>query len=93
MEYRRFRDTIIMRVDPEEEICTQMIAVADKENLMLAEINGLGAVKEFTTGVFDTRTKEYHANSFQGTFEIVSDRYSDQKGWRGLPSRTFQRGG
>ncbi len=72
MEYRRFRDTIIMRVDPEEEICTQMIAVADKENLMLAEINGLGAVKEFTTGVFDTRTKEYHANSFQGTFEIVS---------------------
>lgn len=72
MQYRRFNDTIILRVDPEEEICDQIMTVAGKEDIRLAELQGLGAVKEFTTGVFDTRTKEYHANQFQGTFEIVS---------------------
>lgn len=72
MQYRRFDDTIILRVDPEEEICEQIMAVAGKEDVKLAELQGLGAVKEFTTGVFDTQTKEYHANQFRGTFEIVS---------------------
>lgn len=72
MEYKRFEDTIILRIDPEEELCEQLILLARKENILLAEISGLGAVKEFTTGVFDTAAKEYHANSFSGSFEIVS---------------------
>lgn len=72
MQYRRFGDTIIMRVDPTEEICEQIAEVAGKEQILLAELSGLGAVNDFTTGVFDTKTKEYHANRFQGTFEIVS---------------------
>lgn len=72
MQYRRFDDTILLRVDPDEEICEQIMEVAGKEDVRLAELQGLGAVKEFTTGVFDTQTKEYHANQFRGTFEIVS---------------------
>lgn len=72
MQYRRFQDTIMLRVDPGEEICGQIMAVAAEENILLAELQGLGAVGEFTTGVFDTKTKVYHANQFSGTFEIVS---------------------
>lgn len=72
MEYKRFDDTLIMRIDPNEEICQQLIEVATKEKIILAEISGLGAIKEFTTGVFDTVKKEYHSNQFYGTFEIVS---------------------
>ena len=72
MEYRRFDDTIIMRIDSGEEICEQLIAVAQKEEIRLSEISGLGAINDFTTGVFDTARKEYHSNHFTGTFEIVS---------------------
>lgn len=72
MEYKRFNDTLVIRLDPKEEICEQIIAVAEKEEIMLAEIQGLGALNELTTGVFNTVTKEYHANQFQGAFEIVS---------------------
>lgn len=72
MEYRRFGDTLIMRLDPKEEICQGLVDVADKEQIALAEISGLGAVNDFTTGVFDTVKKEYHSNQFQGAFEIVS---------------------
>lgn len=72
MEYKRFNDTIIVRLDPKEEICESIMAVAEKEEVKLAEIQGLGALNELTTGVFNTATKEYHANQFQGAFEIVS---------------------
>lgn len=72
MEYRRFENNLVVRVDPEEEICQVLMDLASKEKITLAEIHGLGAVKEFTTGVFDPATKAYYANHFQGLFEIVS---------------------
>lgn len=35
-------------------------------------MNALGAVNDFTVGVFDIYKKEYHSNNFKGNFEIVS---------------------
>jgi len=72
MEYRRFSNMIVLRVDPGEEICGVLLDIAEKEHIDLAHISGLGAIDQFTTGVFDTGTKEYHANHFEGLFEIVS---------------------
>ena len=72
MEYKKFNDTIILRLDPGEEICERLLGLAEKEQILLAEISGLGAVNDFTTGVFDPAAKEYHSNRFQGAFEIVS---------------------
>ena len=72
MEYRKFDTTFLVRLDPGEEICEQLLALAQKEGIRLAQISGLGAVNALTVGVFDTQTKEYHANSFEGPYEIVS---------------------
>lgn len=35
-------------------------------------MSAIGAVGSFTAGVFDTKTKQYRANEFEGNFEIVS---------------------
>ena len=72
MEYRRFNDMIVVRMDPGEEILEQLKNVALAENIKLAEISALGAVNDFTVGVFKTDEKKYYANSFRGSFEIVS---------------------
>ena len=72
MEYRRFGDTLILRMDPGEEILEQLQKAAEQEGIRLAEISALGAVNDFTVGVFKTDEKKYYANHFTGSFEIVS---------------------
>lgn len=72
MDYRRFNNSIIARFDRGEEILEKVKEIALKENIKLANINALGAVNDFTVGVFKTEEKKYYSNTFQGDFEIVS---------------------
>ena len=68
MEYRRFANTIVARMDKGEEILEQIQKIAEKEQVRLASIRALGA----TVGVFKTGEKKYYANEFHGDHEIVS---------------------
>lgn len=72
MEYRRFENTCIVRLDPGEDILEQVKAVSLQEGIQLATVQGLGAVNDITVGVFDVASKTYHSNHFQGSYEIVS---------------------
>ena len=72
MEYRRFGQSIVVRMDKGEEILEQLKAVAQAEQIKLAGVSALGAVNSFTVGVFKTGEKKYYSNSFEGDFEIVS---------------------
>lgn len=72
MEYRKFENTIIARIDKGEEIIEQIKEIAIKEEIKLASIQALGAVGQFTIGVFKTDEKQYLSNEFNGDFEIVS---------------------
>lgn len=72
MEYKRFNNTIVARVDKGEEILEKIKEIALKENIKLANINALGATNEFTVGLFNIDEKKYYPNNFKGNFEIVS---------------------
>lgn len=72
MKYQRFEQTIIVRMDKGEDIVEQVKNIALKEKIKLASISALGAINEFTVGVFKTKEKKYYANEFKGDFEIVS---------------------
>ncbi len=72
MEYRRFDNTIVARFDVGEDIVEQVKVIGLKENIKLASISALGAVNDFTVGVYNVEEKKYYANSFTGNFEIVS---------------------
>ena len=72
MEYKGFDNTVIVRIDRGEEILEQLAVVAQKENIKLASVQALGATDSFTVGVYDTESKQYHSNEFNGAFEIVS---------------------
>jgi len=72
MDYRRFNNIIVARIDKGEEILEKIKEISLKENIKLANINALGATNDFTVGVFKTEEKKYYSNSFKGDFEIVS---------------------
>ena len=61
MDYRRFGNKIIARIDRGEEILEKVKEIALKENIKLASINALGVDE-----------KKYYSNEFKGSFEIVS---------------------
>ncbi len=72
MQYRKFGNVYAVRIDKGEEILASLKEFAVKENIAFARVSAIGAVGSFTAGVFDTKTKQYRANEFEGNFEIVS---------------------
>ena len=72
MDYRRMQDTVFARIDRGEEIQEQLRVIAEREGIRLASVSGLGAVNDFTVGVFKTDRKQYDSNTFTGYLEIVS---------------------
>ena len=72
MDYKRFENTIIARLDKGEEVLEQLEVIAKKEQIRLASVSALGATNDITVGVFRTEEKKYYANHFTGDMEIVS---------------------
>ena len=72
MDYRRFGNKIVARIDRGEEILEQVKKIAAAEHILLADIRALGATDHFTVGVYSVSEQKYHANEFRGDFEIVS---------------------
>ena len=72
MEYKRFGDTVIARMDKGEEITQQVRKIAEAENIKLASIEALGALSDFHGGLFDVTEKKFHGNYFHGAYEMCS---------------------
>lgn len=72
MEYKRQRNTVIVRVDKGEDIIKELLSLSEKENILFASISGLGAVNDIELGIFDTSAKKYRSKRLVGDFEITS---------------------
>ena len=72
MEYKKFGQDIVIRIDKGEEIISKLVEVCENEEVKLANINAIGAVGEFEVGLFNTGEKKYYSNVHKGDFEIVS---------------------
>ncbi len=72
MEYKKFNDKYVVRIDKDEEIIEQLNLLCNKENINVGEITGLGASKYVKVGLFDTEKKEYNSKEYFGPMEITS---------------------
>ena len=72
MDYKRFGDKIVARIDRTEEVHEKLKEIALKENIKLASVYGLGATDYLTIGIFSVSKKDYKERNFKGEFEILS---------------------
>lgn len=70
MEYRKFNDTIILRLDPKDEIIESINKVIEKEDIKLGYLTGLGAVNKAEIGLYSIEEQKYFSNEYEGDFEI-----------------------
>ena len=72
MEYRKFNNHYVLRLEKNEEILTKIKELCEKEDIFLGTISGLGAANKVEIGLFNTETKEYKTTTMEGMFEITS---------------------
>ena len=70
MEYRKFAQGYVLRLDPGEEVIREVTALVAKEDIRLGTVSGLGAANDVTIGIFDPVAKVYSSRRCQGDYEI-----------------------
>ncbi|MGI6462550.1 MAG: PPC domain-containing DNA-binding protein [Candidatus Scatomorpha sp.] len=73
MEYKRFNEKIIVRLDPGDELVSSLLKIAEKENILFANVTGIGASNNLVVGVYDIDDRQYYKRRFDDrNYEIVS---------------------
>ena len=72
MEYQRFENTIVVRLDKGEEVLSSLEKLCITENIQLGMVSGLGAVNDVIIGIFNMENKTYCSKECKGDFEIAS---------------------
>ena len=74
MEYRRFGNKIVVRIDMGEDMFAALKTLAEKEKILLAEVGGLGTFSHMNVGVYDLNERRFKGNDFR---RHVRDRIAD----------------
>ncbi len=72
MEYKRFDNKYVIRIDKGEEIVETLKRFCEDRQIVLGSIKGIGAVNKVAIGLFETKSKEYHSVQLEGDYEITS---------------------
>lgn len=72
MEYRRFKDKYLVRLQKGEELIESILKLAREENISLGRVSGLAAVDKVEISLYAADTKEYLIKELTGDMEIVS---------------------
>ena len=72
MQYRTFGSTVVVRMEPGEELIATMRRVCEQEKIRFGTVTGIGAADYAKVGVYNVKEKKYHANELKGALEITN---------------------
>lgn len=72
MFYKIINDTAVLRLEIGEEIISSVLRLADELKIRSGIVQGIGAVKKATVGMFDFSTGEYTDTEFCEFMELIS---------------------
>lgn len=71
MQYKKFGNTYMLRIDVGEEILESLKAMCVKEGIRLAKVSAIGAADRAAIGVYDLAQQQYHREDLDGFMEIA----------------------
>lgn len=71
MEYQKFENVVLLRLDRGEEIVSSIHRVCEAEGIMLGSITGLGAVDRAVVGLYKVAEQQYYPSTLTGEMEIT----------------------
>lgn len=72
MDYRRFNNNIVLRLEVGEEVIASIKELCIKENIKSGSVTGLGASDDIEIGLFKVKEKKYYSTNFKDDFEITN---------------------
>ena len=72
MKFQKFDDKYIIRIDKNEEVVREIKKFCIQENIKLASVSGIGAVKSVALGFFEPNTKKYKELTLHKPFELTN---------------------
>jgi predicted DNA-binding protein with PD1-like motif len=71
MEYKKYGDTYVIRLDIGDEVMDSLKKFCRENRVRLGTVSGIGTTARAQIGLLDTRTKEYHPRLYTGDMEIT----------------------
>ena len=72
MDYRRYGNTYMVRIDLGEEIVESLKKLCGDEQILLGRVEAIGAADHAVIGVYDLAKKEYYPETIDEFMEIAS---------------------
>ncbi len=72
MDYRKFGDTVYIRMDRDDEIIGGILEICKKENIRSAVFSGIGGCKEAQVQTFMPEIGAFETRTISGMLELVS---------------------
>lgn len=72
MDYRRFGDVLVVRLDRGEEIVSTLANLAKRENITLANVQGIGACDQVKYSLYNVAERSYSPNELNEELELTS---------------------
>ena len=70
MDYRKCNDTWIVRLDRGESVHPCLMALCEKEHILLGQISAIGAIDHAVIGVYDLEHGAYVQRTYDEFMEI-----------------------
>ncbi len=71
MEFKKFGNKFLIRIDKGEEIVETLKSFCEKHKIKLGLVTGLGATNKVKVGLYDVEKKQYFSKEFSENFEIT----------------------
>lgn len=72
MEYKKFGNKYVVRLESGEEIVESIKKLAIEEKIRLGRVTGIGAVNKARIGLFKLAERQYYSKELEGDMEIVN---------------------